>query len=193
MELVGAAKGASGVSSLTGALWSRRPIYSYALLPFWILALWLVRRRPRAAGLALWGLTVCVIGIEAIYLSGDYRPFFPSLLGKIETGMVWCVVCTMLIYRRPRHRRLAAVEGTLAAMALLAFVHGVTLPFTLARDYVDTESFGEVLARVGDAFPAGFWIGMIGFALVAIPGYVSAGFPATRSPDVGPVRDRSGN
>ncbi|MDJ0972944.1 MAG: hypothetical protein QNJ98_00615 [Planctomycetota bacterium] len=169
MESLGA--GAGGGAE---ALWRRRPIYAYALVPFWILGLLMARRHRRAAGALLWLLTLGVVVLEALYLQSDYRPFFPKLLGSLETGIAWCVVCAMLVFRRPADRQLGAVESTVAAQALLAFVHGLTLPCTHVRDYVDHLTFAQLAERVGDAFAPGFWIGMAGFLLIAIPGYVGS-------------------
>lgn len=165
---VRSALGGGGVD----ALWVRRPVYAYGLVPLWILGLLLARRRRPLAGALLWVLTLGVIGLEAKYLQNDYRPFFPALLGSLETGVAWCVVCALLVYRRPADRQVGAVESTIAAQALLAFVHGLTLPCTYVRDVVGELTVAQLAARVGDAFAPGFWIGMAGFLLVAIPGYV---------------------
>lgn len=153
-------------------LWSRRPIYAYALLPFWIAAILLARSRRRLAGTLVWLVTTAVIVLEAAYLKSDYLPFFPQLLGNLETGIAWCVVVGLLVWRRPADRTLGAVEAGIGAQALLAFVHGLTLPATLFRDWYAESGSNTALSNALAEFRPGYWVGMAGFILIAAGGYL---------------------
>lgn len=181
-------------SPASESLWSRRPIYAYALLPIWIVLLLLARRRPRTAGVLGWASIVAVIVLEAAYLKSDYQPFFPAILGNLETGIAWCVVVAMLVWRRAPYRNLGAVEATIAAQALLSFVHGLTLPGMVVRDWYEGE-LSPVVRSVLEEFQAGYWIGMVGFLLIAVTGYVGRRRDGgTTSADPGPapeLRDRA--
>jgi hypothetical protein len=154
------------------ALWALRPMYAYALLPIWCLALVLARATRRGAGAALWVVTGALIVLEASYLSSDYLSFAPGGFGRFEMAFVWCVVVATLVYRRRVDRRLDAVGATVGSQALLGLMHGWTLPSTYARDLFFNVPFGTLVERVVAVFAPGFWIGMAGLALVALPGYV---------------------
>lgn len=163
-----------------GPAWDRRRWYPYALLPLWVLALALVSGRGgapgavrrRLVGLCLWGLTFALALFEALYLRTEYLPFAPGFLGRVEGFLAWLFVLGILLYRRPPDRRVGAVEATLAAQALLSFVHALTLPSTMARGWWGTFETGAVLATVWTNFPPAFWLGCSGMLLVALPVYL---------------------
>ena len=109
---------------------------------------------------------------EALYLRTEYLPFAPGALGRVEGFLAWLFVLGLLLYRRPPDRRLGAVEATLAAQALLSFVHALTLPSTMARGWWGTFEAGAVLRTVWTNFPPAFWLGCSGLLLVALPVYL---------------------
>jgi len=116
--------------------------------------------------------------LEAAYLRTDYEAFLPGVLGPLETGVAWCVVIAILVWRPRRARRLDAFEATIGAQAFLGVAHGLTLPSTFARDLVGREPPSELLAAIGEAFAPGFWVGLAGLALVTLPAYVRLPRPA---------------
>ena len=169
--MVESARGPSRV----GPFWERRRWYPYFLLPIWVLAFLLAgvgARSRRMAGGALWLLTLGVALFEAVYLRAEYAPFLQGGAGRVEGVLVWLFVLTILFYRRRADRRVGAVEATIASQALLAFVHALTLPSTMARGWLRSSDAGTVLESVWLNFPAAFWLGCTGFLVVALPMYL---------------------
>jgi len=161
-------------------LWSQRAWYPYLLAPLWLLALLVARvgvparTRPtnRAVGFLLLGVTAGLALFEAVYLQADYASFLPGAWGALESVAVWCIVCGVLLWRRRGDRAIGAVEATVAAQALLGFMHMVTLPSTMARPWVGAHPLDRVLRSVIVYFPPAFWITCGGLLLIALPVYL---------------------
>jgi hypothetical protein len=176
-ERVGAA-----VAALRGGprealrFWEIRPWYPYVLAPIWLLCLLGAagggRVRRRRLGAALWALSGGLAVFEAFYLHTDYASFLPGTLGRVEVFLAWAIVVALLVFRRRTDRHLGAVEATVGAQALLAFVHLITLPTTMARPWVVLYDFSAVLHSIFQNFPPAFWLGCAGFLVVALPVYV---------------------
>jgi hypothetical protein len=162
------------------ALWDARPWYPYVLVPLWLLALLLAGRpgdparhgRRRGVGAVLVLLATGVALLEAFYLRADYESFLPGRLGVAESLGAWFLILAMLFYRRRPDRHLGAVEAGVAAQALLAFVHLLTLPSTMARPWIGTYELGAVARAIGLNFLPAFWVGCAGMLLVALPVYL---------------------
>lgn len=157
-------------------LWSVRRWYPWYLAPVWVLALVLGsgvgRARRRLVGVALLLLSFGVVAFEAAYLKTEYLAFFPGVVGRIELGCVWLLVIAILLYRRPADRHMGAVEASVAAQALLGFVHGITLPATMFRQWLAQRDAVVVLEAVLHNFKPAFWIGMAGMLIMALPVYL---------------------
>jgi len=160
---------------LVGPLWDARRWYPWYLALPWGLALLLSgpgsrgRRRLVGGGLLLLGFGL--IAFEAAYLRAEYASFLPGSLGRAEVGVAWICVVALLLYRRRGDRRVAAVEASVGAQALLGFVHGLTLPATMFRQWLPGRDAGTVVAAVLRNFPPAFWIGMLGLGLIFLPVY----------------------
>jgi hypothetical protein len=161
-------------------LWRARRWYPWYLAGLWALVLLAVRGRAAngsdrvrvAVGGAVWVLTLGLLAFEAAYLKTEYAPFLPGRWGSAEAVGAWLLVAAILLWRRRVDRRLGAVEAVVGAQALLGFVHGLTLPTTVARCWWDGNDAGQVLQAVWADFPPSFWMGMAGFLLVAVPVYL---------------------
>ncbi|MDJ0522292.1 MAG: hypothetical protein QNJ90_09485 [Planctomycetota bacterium] len=155
-------------------LWESRRWYPWYLAPIWGLALLLAagRIRRRIVGGLVLLLTVGLIAFEAAYLRAEYLAFLPGWLGRLELGGAWLFIVAVLLYRRRGDRRIGAVEATCAAQALLGFVHGLTLPATMFRQWLPGNEAQEVLGAVLHNFPAPFWIGMGGLLIMSLPVYL---------------------
>ena len=90
----------------------------------------------------------------------------------METLLAWLFVVGLLVYRRRAFRHVGAVEAAVAAQALLAFVHCLTLPATQARGLAGALPFADVVGAVTTNFLPGFWVACVGLVLVALPAYV---------------------
>jgi len=161
----------------TEPLWEVRRWYPWYLAPLWALALLATlglagarasRRRHLVGGLLLL-VTGALIAFEAAYLRVEYRAFLPGTWGRIEGVGAWLFVIALLLYRRREDRHLGAVEATVGGQALLGFVHGVTLPATMARAWLPARGVRPVLEAVVQNFRPAFWLGMAGFLLLALP------------------------
>ena len=161
-------------------LWERRRWYPYFLLPCWILAFVLLAGtsrerggfRRRIVGTSLWTLALVLAVFEAVYLRAEYAPFLPGFAGRAEAFLAWLLVVAILLYRRRADRALGAVEATVAAQALLSFVHALTLPSTMARGWWGNYETAAVLETVWVNFPPAFWLGCVGLLLIALPVYL---------------------
>jgi len=176
---------AAGADGDVEPLWAARLWYPYALAPLWALALLLggppgSRRRPLAGGLLVL-VTLAVVPLEAAYLATDYVAFLPAPFGDAEGVVVFVAVLFVLLARRPRDRHVAAVEGHVAAQALLAFLHMLTVPGTFARRWMeDGADVRTATARLLEAFPVPFTVAtaaFLGIALVAFFGPRPTGAP----------------
>lgn len=157
-------------------LWAARLWYPYALAPLWALALLLGGgaahglRRKLAGGLLVL-VTLAIIPIEAAYLSTDYVAFLPPPFGDTEVVVVFVAVLFVLLARRPRDRHLVAVEGHVAAQALLSFLHMLTIPGTFARRWIeDGADAHTAAARLLEAFPLPFVAATAAFLGIAVVG-----------------------
>ncbi len=158
-------------------LWDVRRWYPWYLGPLWALALLATlglahvrpSRRRRIVGALLLLVTGGLIAFEAAYLRAEYMAFLPGVWGRVECMGAWLFVVALLLYRRREDRHIGAVEATVAAQALLGFVHGVTLPATMARAWLPTRGVRPVLEAVLQNFRPAFWVGMAGFLLLALP------------------------
>ncbi len=192
-EVVGACRACEAVGH-GGPLWAARLWYPFALAPLWALALALgggaasVGRR-RAAGWLLTIATCGLIALEGAYLSIDYEPFAAPPFGEAEPALAFVLVLFVLLARRPRDRRIDAVEGHVGAQAALSFLHLVTLPGTYARRWLEGGAEARTIGmRLLDAFPAPFLVTLA--ALVAIVSVVLLG---TRAEHLGtPIDVRAG-
>jgi hypothetical protein len=155
-------------------LWEIRRWYPWFLAPLWALALLLaggpVGRRLVGAFVLL--LSLGIIALEATYLKAEYLAFLPGALGRAEVAGAWLVVITILLYRRRADRHLGAVEAAVGAQALLGFVHGVTLPATMFRQWLPGNDAGVVLEAILHNFTPAFWIGMAGMLIMSLPVYL---------------------
>lgn len=159
-------------------LWIARRWYPWYLALLWIPALLLVWGRPstdrrrRVIGGVLWAVSLGLLAFEGFYLYDEYLPLLPGALGRIEGVAAWLFVGALLLYRRPGHRHLGAVEATVAGQALLGFVHALTLPGTMARGWLAAYPAGTVAEAVGHNFPPAFWAGTGAMLLIALPAYL---------------------
>ncbi|MEZ6025224.1 MAG: hypothetical protein R3E85_03460 [Planctomycetota bacterium] len=157
-------------------LWASRLWYPYALAPLWVLALLLGGGAPhglrrKLAGGLLVLVTLAVIPLEAAYLSNDYVAFLPPPFGDAEGVVVFVCVLFVLLARRPRDRHLAAVEGHVAAQALLSFLHMLTIPGTFARRWIeDGADVHAATTSLVEAFPLPFVVATAAFLGIAVVG-----------------------
>lgn len=158
--------------------WDVRRWYPWYLVLLWAPALLLVRgrapdsKRRRLAGGLMWLATFGLIAFEFFYLRAEYLPFLPGGWGTAERVGAWLFVVFVLLYRRKADRTLGAVEATVAAQALLGFIHALTLPSTMARGWLGRHEPGAVLEAVWTNFPPSFWIGCAGLLLLSLPIYL---------------------
>ena len=156
-------------------LWHARRWYPWYLAFLWCGALLAVRRQaPRTrrrliVGSLLWGVSAILLVFEAAYLRGEYEPLLPSVFGRHEWILAWVVVAGILVFRRHGARHPAAVEATVASQALLGVAHAVTLPGTMARGWAGAFPAASVAEAVWVNFPPGFWVGLGGMLLAALP------------------------
>jgi len=156
----------AGNEGVLPALWHRRVVYPYALVPLWIGLLLLARRRAK---LASWGglaLGVGIVVLEAAYVRSDYLELAPHILGRLEVGVIWsAIVLLVLVIPWRSGRRL---EVSLGAQGALALLHALTLPCTSVRDRVSDHGLGELLGMIAERFGAGFWLGLLGTGVMAL-------------------------
>lgn len=174
--VLGAAMYATGKTGNLEPLWAQRSWYPYALLPIWGAALLLARsgdrRRRRLAGGGLFAFTVGLAVLEAYYLRADYESFLSGTAGRVESVFAWLLVLAILFFRRRADRGLGAVEATIAAQALLAFVHLLTLPSSFARPWLGICDARIVVEAIGTDFRPAFWIGCAALLTAALPVYL---------------------
>jgi len=171
---------------LSGALREARQWYPYALVPLWIAALAALAGGGEAArrriGLAAVALSVLLAVFEASYLWGTLGRGFdswgPTWTRPLQVAGVWGVVLLVLLHRRPGRRRIEDAEATLSSQALLAALHGLSFP---GWDFLGPVLRGHgawpAAAAVSCNYRYGIWVAILGFLLVARPGYFS-GRPA---------------
>lgn len=154
--------------------WESRRWYPWYLAPLWALAL-LCAARPasrRLVGALMLLTSFGLIAFEAAYLKAEYLAFLPGALGRAEVAGAWLFVILVLLYRRRADRHLGAVEAVCAAQALLGFIHGVTLPATMFRQWLPGNDAGLVLGAVLHNFTPAFWIGMAGMLIMSLSVYL---------------------
>ncbi len=170
--------GTAVVESLNGPdavtpLWDVRRWYPWFLAPLWALALLFSRGRGRRwAGAGMLLLTFAIIVLEATYLRVEYLPFLSGGWGRAELAAVWLFIILVLLYRRPVDRHLGAVEAAIGAQGLLGFMHSVTLPATMFRQWLPGRDAGDVFRAVLHNFGPGFWLGMAGMLMMAAAIYL---------------------
>ena len=156
-------------------LWEVRRWYPFGLAPLWLLALLAVALWPRLRALVGWALLVLALVLalfEAFYLGVEYAPLLPQVLGWGETLLVWVGVVLVLFARRAADRATGAVEAHVAAQALLAWFHMLTLPASEARIRWGTHSLGEMVTSLTTNFRPAFWAALAGLMLAFLPVYL---------------------
>ena len=136
------------------------------------------RRRRRIVGGSVLLLSVGIIAFEAAYLRAEYAAFLPGTLGRVEVAGAWAFIIALLLYRRAGDRHLGAVEAVIGAQALLGFIHGLTLPATMYRQWLPGRQAGTVFDAVLQNFAPAFWIGLVGLLMMALPVYLRRAVPA---------------
>lgn len=155
-----------GDEGVLTALWHRRVVYPYALVPLWIALLLLARRRTRLASWLGMALGVGIVVLEAAYLRSDYLELSPHVLGRLEVGIIWsAIVLLVLVIPWRSGRRPEAILGAHGALALL---HALTLPCTAIRDRIPDHGVGELLGMIAERFGPGFWLGLLGTSVMAL-------------------------
>ncbi len=151
----------------------------FLALPFWAMALFLVRgdrlRTRWVVGSLLWtamGALFLWAGIGAI---GTFDPSAgPPLYGVTGPPLLLPVAGALLLLR-PRHRRAVPdVEATVGSHAVLGM--GICLGWPLLTawnwTFVDGHSPGSVLRALAANYCAGFWLALASLALIAAPLFV---------------------
>ena len=155
-----------GDEGVLTALWHRRVVYPYALVPLWIGLLLLAGRRARLASWLGMTLGLGIVVLEGAYLRSDYLELSPQVLGRLEVGLIWSAIVLLVLVIPWRSRcRLEVILGAHGALALL---HALTLPCTAVRDRIADHGVGELLGMIAERFGPGFWLGLLGTSVMAL-------------------------
>ncbi len=159
-------------------LWAVRRVYPYLFVPVWAVSLAVLHRCPRsrltaASSESLAYLSAIVVAIEASYLYSDYVGVLSGALRWLEIGAIWLAVIAILYWRRRGRGWIQDPLATISAQAALGLAH--VLSFVVADLQLAHRAIpltqDRVVAVLGQ-YRVGYVVSVLGFALMAVVGYV---------------------